>query len=121
MSMRLYDDSNRRTYNTLYSTRLKEDYIALLREVRSYNKIYRSFIRMLDKGYCVCYLYDNEFSTIKFRFNTEYKPIYILIQSYVTYCHYDSNEFVTRSYHCYYSDKKKLHYNVRKLMIKLGW
>ena len=118
--MRLYDDSNRRTYNTLYSTRLKEDYIALLREVRSYKKINKSIIRMLGEGYCVCYLYDNEFNTIKFRFNTLWKPIYILIQSNVAYCHCDSDEFVTRSYHCYYSDNKKLHYNVRKLMIKLG-
>jgi len=119
--MRLYDDGNRRTYNALYSTRLKEDCIGLLREIRSYKKISKSIIRMLGKGYCVCYLYNNECNVIKFRFNTEYKPIYILIRSYVTYCNYGSNEFVTRSYHCYYSDKKKLHYDVRKLMIKLGW
>ena len=118
--MKLYDDSDRRTYNALYSPRLKEDCIALLRKVRSYKKINRNIIRMLGTGYCVCYLYDNEFNTIKFRFNTRYKPIYILIQSQVVYCYCESNEFVTRSYHCYYSDKKKMYYNVRKLMIKLG-
>jgi len=119
--MQIYDDKNRRTYNALYSPRLKEDYIGLLRNVKSYRKINKNMIRMLGNGYCVCYLYNNEFNTIKFRFNTRYKPIYILIQSNVAYCHYDSNVFITRTYHCYYSDKKKMDHNVRKLMIKLGW
>lgn len=112
--MMIYCSTDRRTYGSAYSPRVKPEYKELLDELNDIS-ISEQMRRVLMNGYFVCCFYNSESLRVSIRVGRRRRPNKILIESDMMILYPYEDRSIAKSYHLYTNNSI-----IKELQVKLG-